>query len=175
MLRVGLLTSRFCAALCAFLVAVPAARIAAAPSPSPDAGGAGKAAAPPASPGPARSTVTVRVQGLRHERGKVFVALYDSKRSFAQKQGYAAGAIVAAKDGGAVVVFSDVVPGRYAIAFFQDENGNQKLDTSLLGAPTEPFGFSKDAMGKFGPPSFDAAAIDVPAGSVSAVINARHL
>lgn len=159
----------------------PAPRLAAAASPSavPDAGGSAKIPAPPApatAPArPARSTVTVRIQGLRHDRGKVFVALYDSKRAFTEKRGEAAGAVVPAKNGGAVSVFDDVRPGKYAAAFFQDENGNQKLDTSFFGVPTEPFGFSKDVMGKRGPPSFEAAALDLPAGPVSVVMNAKHL
>jgi uncharacterized protein (DUF2141 family) len=159
----------------------PAPRLAAASlrSAVPDAGGSAKIPAPPATATapapPARSTVTVRIQGLRHDRGKVFVALYDNKRAFAEKRGQAAGAIVAPRNRGAVVVFDNVLPGQYALAFFQDENGNQKLDTSLFGVPTEPFGFSRDAMGKLGPPSFEAAALDLPAGPVSVVMNAKHL
>ena len=72
-------------------------------------------------------------------------------------------------------MFGDVLPGKYAIAFFQDENGNGKLDTKRFGVPSEPFGFSRDAMGKLGPPSFEAAALDLPAGPVSVVMNAKHL
>ena len=73
------------------------------------------------------------------------------------------------------MVFDNVLPGKYAIAFFQDENGNQKLDTGFFGVPTEPFGFSKDVMGKRGPPSFEAAALDLPAGPVTVVMNAKYL
>ncbi len=161
------------------VAAWPAPQLAAAASPSaaPDAGASAKTPAPPAAAParPARSTVTVRVQGLRHDRGKVFVALYDNQRAFSEKRGQVAGAIVAAEGGGAVAVFENLRPGKYAIAFFQDENGNQKLDTKLLGAPSEPFGFSRDAMGERGPPSFAAAALDLPAGPVSVVMNAKHL
>jgi uncharacterized protein (DUF2141 family) len=68
-----------------------------------------------------------------------------------------------------------VPPGKYAVAFFQDLNGNQKLDTNLFGVPKEGFGFSRDAMGKLGPPSFEAAALDIPAGPVSVVMKAKYL
>ena len=34
-------------------------------------------------------------------------------------------------------------------------NGNQELDRNLIGIPTEPFGFSRNARGSFGPPSFE--------------------
>ncbi len=49
--------------------------------------------------------------------------------------------------------------GRYAIAVFQDLDGDGELDTNLLGMPTEPHGFSRDARGNLGPPSFEDAAL----------------
>jgi uncharacterized protein (DUF2141 family) len=166
--------------LCAWPLAFSTSRLAAEPSRSapPDAGKP-TPVAPPAAPANAparlaRSRVTVRVQGLRHDRGTIFVALYDNRRAFAAKQGQAHGATTRTRNRGAVVVFDDVLPGRYAWAFFQDENGNQKLDTNLLGIPSEGFGFSRDAMGKLGPPTFEAGAIDIPAGQVSVVMNAKY-
>jgi len=124
--------------------------------------------------GQARSTITVRIEGLRHDRGTIYVALHENKRTFDEKKGQVAGALVRSRNRGAVVVFEDVVPGKYAVAFFQDENGNGKLDTSLLGVPTEGFGFSKDAMGTLGPPTFDAAALSIPAGPVTVVMHAKY-
>jgi uncharacterized protein (DUF2141 family) len=141
----------------------------------PDAGRSSPPAPMPSASAHVRSTVTVRIQGLRHDRGMILVALYDSEQAFTKKSGHVAGAETPPKSRGAVVVFDDVKPGRYALAFFQDENGNKKLDTNLLGVPTETFGFSKDAMGKLGPPTFAAAAIDIPAGPVSVVMNAKRL
>jgi uncharacterized protein (DUF2141 family) len=54
-------------------------------------------------------------------------------------------------------VFDGLAPGRYAIAAFQDLNGNGSLDRTKLGLPLEPFGFSNDA-GRSGRPSFASAA-----------------
>ncbi|MBN2576471.1 MAG: DUF2141 domain-containing protein [Deltaproteobacteria bacterium] len=116
----------------------------------------------------------MRVRGLRHDRGTILVGLYDNERSFAKKRDPLAGAEAPPKNRGAVVVFKDVKPGRYALAFFHDENDNKQLDTSLWGVPKEAFGFSRDAMGKVGPPSFAAAAIVIPAGPVSVVMNAKY-
>jgi uncharacterized protein (DUF2141 family) len=165
-----------CAAVLLFQLPVLAAEPSA-KSP-PDAGRSAKsppAAAASTTPArPTRSRVTVRIQGLRHDRGTIFVALYDDRRAFAAKQGQAHGATTRPQNRSAVVVFENVVPGKYAVAFFQDENANQKLDTSLLGVPTEGFGFSKDVMGKLGPPTFEAAAIDIPAGPALVVMNAKY-
>jgi uncharacterized protein (DUF2141 family) len=166
--RARLLNLAFC--LAAF-VSRPS-RLSAEPptSSSPDAGRPTK----PAPARPARSTVTVKIQGLRHDRGTIFVALYDNRRAFAAKQGQVHGTTIRPRNRGALVVFDNVLPGKYALAFFQDENGNQKLDTNLLGIPTEGFGFSRDAMGKVGPPTFEAAALDIPAGPVVVVMNAKY-
>ena len=148
------------------------------PAPSADAGRAAKPASVPAASGTpvgqARSTITVRIEGLRHDRGTIYVALYDNKRTFDEKKGQVVGAQVRSRNRGALAVFEDVVPGKYAVAFFHDENGNGKLDTSLLGVPTEGFGFSKDAMGTLGPPTFDAAALSIPAGPVTVVMHAKY-
>lgn len=69
------------------------------------------------------------------------------------------------RDGAAQLVFSGLPAGRYAIKSFADENGNARLDTNLLGLPMERYGFSNDARGRMGPPSFDAAAVTLDANS----------
>ena len=59
----------------------------------------------------------------------------------------------------------DLAPGRYALSAFHDENDNGELDTNLMGIPSEGYGFGNDASAAFGPPSFEAAAVDVDAAS----------
>lgn len=53
-----------------------------------------------------------------------------------------------------------LVPGRYAVMAYVDRNGNGKLDRGMFGRPTEPYGFSNGG-GRFGPPDFADAVIDV--------------
>jgi uncharacterized protein (DUF2141 family) len=57
-------------------------------------------------------------------------------------------------------VFPQVPPGTYAVAVFQDVNGNGRLDRTPLGLPLEPYGFSNDA-GRLRRPNFPAAAVEV--------------
>jgi uncharacterized protein (DUF2141 family) len=59
------------------------------------------------------------------------------------------------------VVFRNIPPGRYAIILFHDENGNGRFDKNFWGVPIEPYGFSNDAQGSLGPPSFDGAAVQL--------------
>ncbi len=45
-------------------------------------------------------------------------------------------------------------PGKYSFQYFHDENNNKKLDNYWFKAPKEGYGFSNNAMNKFGFPSF---------------------
>jgi uncharacterized protein (DUF2141 family) len=53
------------------------------------------------------------------------------------------------------VTLENVPSGEYAVSLFHDENGNKKLDKGLFGIPTEKYGVSNNAKGKYGPPSYD--------------------
>jgi uncharacterized protein (DUF2141 family) len=55
--------------------------------------------------------------------------------------------------------FSDVAPGTYAVKVFHDINSDEELNTSWIGWPKEPYGFSNDAPVNMGPPPFKLAAV----------------
>ena len=44
---------------------------------------------------------------------------------------------------------------------FKDLNANGKLDSNIVGIPTEPYGAIRHARGRMGPPAFEDAAVDV--------------
>jgi uncharacterized protein (DUF2141 family) len=108
--------------------------------------------------------LTVRVLGLESDEGQVAVALYDSVESFKQRSGEVAKGRIAPRDGDASWTFEDLRPGVYAVAVYHDVNGNGELDRATLGPPDEPYGFSNNARGTFGPPKFDKAAIAIQPG-----------
>ena len=66
-----------------------------------------------------------------------------------------------AVEGSAARLTIELPEGRYAIKLFLDLNGNGEVDTNFLGIPKEPYGFSNNAKGTLGPPSFDAAAFTI--------------
>ncbi|OUL97954.1 DUF2141 domain-containing protein [Variovorax sp. JS1663] len=101
----------------------------------------------------------------------LYVALFDSAESYDANKMLAA-QTVQMKAGTARLAFPGLAPGRYALRVFADENGNGKLDTNLMGLPTERYGFSNDAKGNRGAPGFDAAAIRVDA-DLQTVIHLR--
>ena len=57
--------------------------------------------------------------------------------------------------------FDKVEEGTYAVKVFHDINSDGKLNTSWIGWPLEPYGFSNDAPVNAGPPSFRLAAVQV--------------
>jgi uncharacterized protein (DUF2141 family) len=60
-----------------------------------------------------------------------------------------------------VLRFENLLPGRYAVAFYHDENHNERHDRNLIGIPIEGFGFTRDPTVVLTPPSFEECTIDV--------------
>ncbi len=54
---------------------------------------------------------------------------------------------------------------------YHDVDGDGELDTNFLGAPRGPLGLSRDARGRMGPPSFDAAAISIEEDDMKITVN----
>ena len=106
--------------------------------------------------------LTVTVDGITPGQGEVRIALFDNANGFPASVPRSGQTAPAAKPA-LVFVFKDLAPGRYALSAFQDKNSNQRLDANMMGMPTEPYGFSNDVHGSFGPPKFDDAAFKVDA------------
>ena len=114
--------------------------------------------------------LSVKISNIQDSTGMVMVALFAPGTDFPKtvSQGQQVAAAARSADGDLRVVFVDLPPGQYAVSAYHDRNGNGKLDTNLMGIPSEPYGFSNDAKGSFGPPNFRDAAIDVGAQAASA-------
>ena len=103
--------------------------------------------------------------------GVIYMAVYDNapafegKRVKGEKRGPTRDVFFSmskAVELGAASYAITVPAGVYAISVFVDKNQNGKLDTrSFIPIPIEQFGFSQDAIGRFGPPSFKAASFTV--------------
>lgn len=116
--------------------------------------------------------LTVRIDDVRSADGTLEIALYDSAGSFLKKSVSATGQ--KAVKGSTTVVVKDVPAGEYAYAIFHDANGNGKMDANMMGIPTEDFAFSNNALGKMGPPRFDAAKFILPAAGLTATVSLKH-
>jgi uncharacterized protein (DUF2141 family) len=103
--------------------------------------------------------LTVDIKGVTSEKGNIMLAIYSKDDKWMGKP--LKGTMTAVKGATASVSFGDLPEGEYAITLFVDENSNGKLDMNAIGIPTEPFAFSNDANGSFGPPSFEKAKFSV--------------
>jgi uncharacterized protein (DUF2141 family) len=103
--------------------------------------------------------LTVQVTGLRSSEGQVRIAIFNSAKEFTKTPFQAKEVKI---DGKQTVEHTFSLPkGKYAIAVYHDENENGKLDKNLVGIPKEDYGFSNNARGTMGPPSFEEASISV--------------
>lgn len=102
--------------------------------------------------------LTIEVNGIKNNQGKIFIAIYDSEETFLNK---ASGIIAEIKDKKSTGIFKGLKKGTYAVSFFHDENNNQKMDTKIFGIPKEPYGFSNGAFGFMGPPKFKDAKFNL--------------
>ena len=61
--------------------------------------------------------------------------------------------------------------GRAGGAYRKDLNGDGEMNTNPFGIPTEPYAFSNNARGQFGPASWADAVFTVGAGETAQQIN----
>ena len=111
--------------------------------------------------------LAIDVHGVRSGDGRVYLAVHGpaTRDTFPSGEAVVEGLRAPARTGTMRFVIQDLAPGRYALSAFHDENDNGELDTNLMGIPSEGYGFGNDASAAFGPPSFEAPAVDVDAAS----------
>lgn len=109
--------------------------------------------------------LTLEVHGIEKVAGKLYVAIYDSPSTFMKKP--LAGFVVEVKDTVLSIPCKGLPAGTYALSLYQDENGH--LDTAAFGIPVEKYGFSNDATGIMGPPSYEKCSFTFSADTILVV------
>jgi uncharacterized protein (DUF2141 family) len=104
--------------------------------------------------------IHVKILNIRNSTGSVACALFESPQGFPSEYLLSATnvMIIKIRKAQARCDFEDIPPGTYAMAVIHDENMNGKLDTNWIGIPTEGYGFSNNAKGLLGAPSFADAS-----------------
>jgi uncharacterized protein (DUF2141 family) len=113
--------------------------------------------------------LTLEVEGLdasRLEGSALMVAVYTEAGQWPGQPavGRRFPLTVSAAGGRLTVVIQGAPDGPVALSAFHDVNGNGRLDRNPMGLPTEPYGFSNNASGNFGPPRFEQAVFTPEAG-----------
>ncbi|MEM7689013.1 MAG: DUF2141 domain-containing protein [Pseudomonadota bacterium] len=116
--------------------------------------------------------VTVRFTGVDPEQGTLWISLCTREEApKITRGGCAHNAKIAAKEG-AQHTFKPKAPGTYVISAYHDDNDNGRFDFNDQGIPFEAIGNSRNAVGEFGPPSFDQTKFDVrPRSETSQVLS----
>ena len=118
------------------------------------------------------ASLTVEVEGLETAQGAVMVALFATPDAW--NGGEAVAGQRVAVDGHTVTVeFGGLPAGDYAIRMFHDVDGDGELDMNLMGIPSEPFAFSNNARGRFGPASWEDAVFTVAPGENAHALDLR--
>lgn len=114
-----------------------------------------------AAPLASASDLTVTVEGIAKQQGSIMLGLFD-EASY-KGDGAVDGANLTVEGDSVTVTFEGLEPGEYAVRLYHDVNDDGELNTNPFGMPTEPYAFSNDAKGRFGPAKWDDAKFSVEA------------
>mgnify|MGYP001799543070 CR=1 FL=1 len=114
------------------------------------------------------SDLTVNVEGIAKAQGSIMLGLFD-EASY-EGDGAVNGANLKVDGNSVTVTFEGLEPGEYAVRLYHDVNDDGEMNTNPFGMPTEPFAFSNDAKGRFGPAKWDDAKFTVAADGTTHTI-----
>lgn len=90
--------------------------------------------------------IDISIQKLRNSKGQVVVELKSPEEELVQRIS------TKIENRSAKLQFLNIEKGTYTFSWFHDENENGEFDRNFIGVPKEGYGFSNNAVGKFGPP-----------------------
>lgn len=117
--------------------------------------------------------VEVTVEDIRSAEGRLMLQVVRDQRGFEGEDDPAL-QLVLEPAVPSVRFSTELKPGTYGIRVLQDIDGNGELNENVLGMPTEPWAFSNNAAGNFGPPKWREVRFEVGAGSVAQTIRLNH-
>ena len=114
-----------------------------------------------------QATLKIVVRHIQADKGSIVVEIYNSETGFLKKPV----ASETQKASSGTMEFSFNIPaGLYAVAVYQDLNGNKKLDAGLFHIPKEPFGFSNNYRPSFSAPDYKDCVIAVIGQTTSIIV-----
>jgi len=99
--------------------------------------------------------LNIEITEIRNNSGNIMLQLFDENQKVIREEK----SIIT--DNKCFFTIKNLIPGRYAVRYYHDENMNGKMETNLVGKPTEGYGFSNNVTGKFGPPPFQKWLFDI--------------
>lgn len=103
--------------------------------------------------------VKLEISGIKKPIGNLLIAAYNTRENYLDESQMTQGYVIQITETGTMTFMIDLPEGEYALAVMHDVNEDGKLNKNFFGIPTERYGFSNNARGTFGPPSFDDAKV----------------
>ena len=104
----------------------------------------------------------LRVEGIEENKGVIRIAFYDSEAIHLDEEEVTYYHEEQVTNSGTMDIQIDIPSGDYSVAIYHDLNADKQLNKNMFGIPKEPYGFSNNVIGMFGPPSFEEAKIEFP-------------
>jgi uncharacterized protein (DUF2141 family) len=104
-----------------------------------------------------KGKLIIKFNGMSSNNGNVKIALCNSDENYKNHKSPFIGKTIPIDNNIAIIEIDDLPFGEYAIKAFHDEDANDDLNTNILGIPIEDYGFSNNASGLFGLPSWEDA------------------
>ena len=102
-----------------------------------------------------QNKLDVEILEIRNTKGDIKLQLFDGNENIVTQEKSPI------KNNRCLFSFANLKPGKYAVRYFHDENLDGKMETNLVGKPTEGYGYSNNVIGKIGPPPFDKCLFEI--------------
>lgn len=109
------------------------------------------------------ASLTLTVSGLSPQTGAVMIGVFAGETAWDAGEA-AAGRRIEVTGETLTVTIDGLAPGAYGLKLYHDVDGDGRMNTNLMGIPTEPVVFSNNAPMRFGPARWDDANFDLAAG-----------
>lgn len=121
-------------------------------------------------------TIQVTVEKVRSSKGLITAVLYSDDPETFLKRGARLDRIrVDAREGETTLCLQAPTAGRYSVALYHDENGNEEFDRDFLGIPSEGYGFSQNPGFRFGKPDVEETLFTIDGTPVNLRIGMLYL
>ncbi|MCA2976775.1 MAG: DUF2141 domain-containing protein [Myxococcaceae bacterium] len=110
---------------------------------------------------PGASSLTVRIDKVKSDRGPVFCDLFNAADGFPGPSPIIGGTVELDARDEPVCRWSGLPAGDYAVSVIQDENANGSLDTNVLGVPLEGYGVSNNVVPSTTAPRWSDARLTI--------------
>ncbi len=117
----------------------------------------------------------IALLGVRGEKGELVITVYgDRPEDFLAKGTKLAKLKLAPHPGTVTGCLALPKAGVYALTAFHDEDGDGRLSRGMIGLPSEGYGFPHDPRLVFGPPAFEAVAMEFHRGVAPVPMTIRY-